>query len=109
MNRVPRPGVCEPARLQCAAVKSTLAKTALLFVPPGVDVIASHIVTNARIARKSQALLLHPKLVTRTAFFYTVGFGVDQLNSNVDQLNSSVASGVVEGALTIVKLMMFLL
>ena len=109
MNRVPRPAACEPTRLQCATVKSTVVKTALLFAPPGIDFIASHIVTNARIARKSQALLLHPKLVTRTAFFYTVGFGVDQLNSNMDQLNSSVASGVVEGALTIVKLMMFLL
>ena len=109
MNRVPRPAACEPTRLQCATVKSTVVKTALLFAPPGVDFIASHIVTNARFARKSQALLLHPKLVTRTAFFYTVGFGVDQTMSNVDQLNSSVASGVVEGALTIVKLILFLL
>ena len=109
MNRVPRPTGCETARPACAKVKSTVAKTALLFAPPGIDFIASHIVTNARIARKSQALLLHPKLVARTAFFYTVGAGVDQTMSNVDQLNSSVASGVVEGALTIVKLILFLL
>jgi hypothetical protein len=109
MNRVPRPTACETARLPCAKVKATVVKTALLFVPPGVDLIASHIISNSRIARKSHALLLHPKLVTRTAFFYTVEFGIDQSITQVDRINSSVAAGVLEGALSIVKFILLLL
>jgi len=83
-----------------------------IFAPPGVDLLcacATHITDNIKVARKSRNFLLHPRLVSQSAFFYMVEAAVNLTIPRVDELNSCVASGVIEGVLTIVKLSLLLL
>ena len=80
---------------------------ATVFTPPGAELLAAcavHFVDNVKVARKSRGLLLHPKLVSQSAFFYMVDSGVNLSMTRVDDLHSYVASGVIEGILALLKL-----
>ena len=95
------------------AVKTTVFKAAAtVFAPPGTELIAAfaiHLTDNVKIARKSRGLLLHPKLVSQSAFFYMVDSGVDLSMTHIDDLHSYVASGVIEGILTLIKLILIVI
>ncbi|AGE59496.1 hypothetical protein ATCVOR07043_668L [Acanthocystis turfacea Chlorella virus OR0704.3] len=95
------------------AIKAKAFKVATsLVVPPGADVLLActiHVTDNIKIARKSHSLLLHPKLVSQSVFFYMIETGVDFSMTHSDQWSSPVASGVIEGMLTIVKLILLIL
>ena len=85
---------------------------ATVLTPPGAELLAAcaiHLVDNVKIARKSRTLLLHPKLVTQSAFFYMVDSGVDLSMTRVDDLHSYVASGVIEGVLALLKLVLIVI
>ncbi|AGE49243.1 hypothetical protein ATCVBr0604L_661L [Acanthocystis turfacea Chlorella virus Br0604L] len=107
-----RPVACT-TRTCPTTVKAKAFKVATsLVVPPGADVLlacAIHVTDNIKIARKSRSLLLHPKLVSQSLFFYMIESGVDLSITHANQWSSPVASGVIEGMLAIVKLILLIL
>ncbi|AGE55732.1 hypothetical protein ATCVMN08101_713L [Acanthocystis turfacea Chlorella virus MN0810.1] len=106
-------------RVMCSArpcpitVKTTVFKAvATVLAPPGTELLAAcaiHLSDNVKIARKSRRMLLHPRLVSQSAFFYMVDSGVDLSMTRVDHLHSYVASGVIEGILALLKLVLIVI
>ena len=93
--------------------KATMFRAAAtVLTPPGAELLAAcaiHLSDNAQIARKSRGFLLHPKLVSQSAFFFMVDSGTDLLMTRADHLDSCVASGVIEGALAFMKFALILI
>ncbi|AGE57745.1 hypothetical protein ATCVNTS1_709L [Acanthocystis turfacea Chlorella virus NTS-1] len=107
-----RPVACTARPCSTAAKVKVFKVATSLVVPPGVDMLLActiHVIDNIKIARKSRSLLLHPKLVSQSLFFYIIESGVDLSITHADQMSSPVASGVIEGMLSIVKLILLIL
>ncbi|AGE59839.1 hypothetical protein ATCVTN60342_652L [Acanthocystis turfacea Chlorella virus TN603.4.2] len=107
-----RPVVCTTRYCPTAAKAKAFKVATSLVVPPGADALlacAIHVTDNIKIARKSRSLLLHPKLVSQSLFFYMIESGVDLSITHADKMSSPVASGVIEGMLSIVKLILLVL